>query len=372
MEKEIHNDGIVLFVSNRTDAGENGARLQQAVDKLALVSATKRKIQIVIVGSEEAVKKRVPVERRRTIEAVVVDSAVEEILSLTLLPSLRLVASSWAGVDSLMGAVGALNDAVTRNGTGNCTLGPAVLLVRLVDPLMAQRMTQTVTGHVLGWHLGLGDYSMQQRRREWRKRPAPPPSAVRRVVLLGFGALGLQVARALVSLGFTDLAAWATSPRSVPISTITTSDAVTIHTIQIRAGHDALTALFSSADVVINLLPLTPASENSINYTLFSKMLRKHSVFMNFGRGRTVVADDLLRAIDDPSVGLNSAVLDVFATEPLSNDSPLWNHPKITITPHIAAVTDYSSAANTLANTLAKFYSGKFDFEGLVDFEKGF
>jgi glyoxylate/hydroxypyruvate reductase A len=96
------------------------------------------------------------------------------------------------------------------------------------------------------------------------------------------------------------------------------------------------------SDVLINLLPLTPDTWGLIDRELLDR-LPDDSLLINVGRGAHVVEEDLIDALDRGRPG--HAVLDVFHQEPLPDDHPLRRHPRVTVTPHIAARTDPAEAA---------------------------
>jgi glyoxylate/hydroxypyruvate reductase A len=107
---------------------------------------------------------------------------------------------------------------------------------------------------------------------------------------------------------------------------------------------------------VINLLPLTPATRGLLDARTFAAMPRGASL-VNLARGAHVVEADLLTALD--SGHLQRAVLDVFAAEPLPAEHPFWRHPRVTVLPHVAALTDERSAATVVAHNLRALRSGQ-------------
>src|SRR5690606_13021 len=105
---------------------------------------------------------------------------------------------------------------------------------------------------------------------------------------------------------------------------------------------DGLRAFLGQTDILVVLLPLTPATEGIIDYNLLCSLRRTgpfgSPVLVNAGRGLLQRDEDICRALDDGT--LAGASLDVFAVEPLPDDSPLWTHPAAFVTPHIAAESD--------------------------------
>lgn len=120
-------------------------------------------------------------------------------------------------------------------------------------------------------------------------------------------------------------------------------------------------------DYVINTLPLTVQTKNLLNGKFFMRL--QNTMFINVGRGETVVEDDLLHAMDEQWV--RRAVLDVFREEPLPAQHPFWRHPRIVVTPHIAAVTSLEEAKWSLLDTLARLHS-RSRLNNLVDIHVGY
>ena len=124
----------------------------------------------------------------------------------------------------------------------------------------------------------------------------------------------------------------------------------------IVTSDDALERSLSHADFVVNALPLTTTTKGILNGSLFQQM-KSTACLINVGRGEHLVDDDLVTALDSGEIG--SAALDVFTQEPLATESPLWGHPKIRITPHVASVTDADDAASILAGEFRALMEGK-------------
>jgi glyoxylate/hydroxypyruvate reductase A len=121
-------------------------------------------------------------------------------------------------------------------------------------------------------------------------------------------------------------------------------------------GEAALPPLLAQADIVVNLLPLTPATAGLLDAARLS-LLPPHASLVNLGRGAQVVEADLLAALD--AGRLRHAVLDVFREEPLPADHPFWRHPRVTVLPHVAALTDPRSAAAVVAANVRAWAAGE-------------
>jgi glyoxylate/hydroxypyruvate reductase A len=230
---------------------------------------------------------------------------------LKTLPNLRLIVSVGAGVDALL---------------GDPSL-PALPLVRYVDPDLTGRMVEYVTLHVLYHHRRMSEFRELQARGEWNYLPEPAAHEVR-VGLMGLGVMGTAAAKALAFLGY-QLRGWSRTPKA-------------IDGMACFAGEAGLDAFLADTDILVVLLPLTPATRGLLDRALIGKLSRRGRdarlpgpVLINAGRGGLQIDADILAALEAGE--LYAASLDVFETEPLPAASPLWSHPRVVVTPHNAA-----------------------------------
>ncbi|HML09612.1 MAG TPA: glyoxylate/hydroxypyruvate reductase A [Stellaceae bacterium] len=257
---------------------------------------------------------------------------------LASLPNLRLILSLGAGVDHI------LRDPLLPLG---------VPIVRLVDPYMTQAMSEYVALQVLRLHRQDFAYRAQQAMGEWREL-TQNNAAERTVGILGFGQLGQDAARLLKAIGF-DVAGWSRSGRTVP-------GFVTF------GGVAGLDALLRRSEILVSLLPMTPETEGVLNADLFARLPRGAGL-VNAGRGRQLVEVDLLAALD--SGQLSAAVLDVFRDEPLPPGHLFWRHPRIIVTPHVAAETHPPTASAIYAQAIADFEAGR-PVANVIDPQRGY
>ncbi|WP_066330647.1 2-hydroxyacid dehydrogenase [Azohydromonas lata] len=246
--------------------------------------------------------------------------------SLRGLTGLKLIQSLWAGVDRLL---------------ADDTLPPGVPIVRMVDPAMSTAMAETALWAVLSLHRGFFDYARQRREGVWKHLPQRRADEVG-VTVLGLGEMGLAAARRLVAQGYR-VAGWSARPRSEP-------------GIECVSGDAELPALLARSQIVVNLLPLTPATRGLFDAARLS-LLPQGASLVNLARGGHVVEADLLAALD--AGRLRHAVLDVFQAEPLAADHPFWTHPRVTVLPHAAALTDARSAAEVAAQNVRAVLAGE-------------
>jgi glyoxylate/hydroxypyruvate reductase A len=258
--------------------------------------------------------------------------------SLQGLTHLRLIQSLWAGVDKLL---------------ADASLPPAVPIARMVDPAMSTAMAETALWAVLSLHRGFFAYAAQQRVPTWRPLPQRRADEVA-IAVLGLGEMGRCVALRLAAQGYR-VSGWSGRPTALP-------------SIATHHGDEALTEVLRAADIVINLLPLTPATRGLFCAARFDAM-RQGASLVNLARGAHVVDADLLAALDRGQ--LQHAVLDVFNTEPLPADHRYWQHPKVTVLPHAAAQTDARSATEIAAANVRRLRSGD-ALQNLVDRTRGY
>lgn len=259
------------------------------------------------------------------------------------LQGLRLIQSLWAGVDRLV-----------MDGS----LPPGVPVCRMVDPQMNVAMAETGQWAVLALHRGFFSYARQQARACWRPLVQRRADEVR-VLVLGWGEMGRTLGLRLQGMGYR-VSAWRAGARA--------SEALEPQGVSIHAGPPALRPALAEADLLINLLPLTPLTRGLLNADCFAALPRGASV-VNLARGAHLVEADLLAALD--SGHLSHAVLDVFATEPLPAAHPFWQHPAITVLPHAAAQTDPRSAAAVVAANVRALKAGE-PLQHPVDLARGY
>jgi glyoxylate/hydroxypyruvate reductase A len=201
-------------------------------------------------------------------------------------------------------------------------------------------------------------YGKQQSERVWRDHPDPSAAEVR-VGIMGMGVLGRAAAAALAPLGFK-LAGWSHTRRSIP-------------GVETFAGQGELHRFLARTDILVCLLPLTPATRGILRYDLFRQLARDGALggpaLINAGRGGLQVEADILRALDDGT--LTGASLDVFEREPLPTASPLWPHPNVYVTPHNAAQSDPRALTKYVLAQITRIERGLAP-ENVVDRARGY
>ena len=258
------------------------------------------------------------------------------IKDFSVFTNLKAVLNLWAGVED-----------VVKNKTLK------VPLARMVDEGLTQGMKEWVLGHVMRHHLGI-DLHIFGQDGKWRDWSAPPLAKNRTVTILGLGALGAECASTLAKVGFK-VYGWSSTEKSV-------------ENVICHHGFEGLEKSLFGSEIVVLLLPSTADTENIINEKTLS-YLTKNAVIINPGRGTLIDEKVLLKSLDDGK--LAHATLDVFRQEPLPADHPFWQHPKITVTPHIASETKPQTASQVIAANILRFEKGK-PLLYQVNFETGY
>ncbi|HEY7977605.1 MAG TPA: glyoxylate/hydroxypyruvate reductase A [Rhizomicrobium sp.] len=258
---------------------------------------------------------------------------------LATLSSLKVVFSLGAGVDGFL---------IDPNYPKH------VPLVRFVDHQLSREMAQYCVMHTLIHHRQQRMFDQFQREKKWRQSVPPRRTEDTRVGILGIGEIGTMVAERLRDHDFR-LAGWSRTRKA-------------IDGVESFAGHGELAKFLGRSDILICLLPLTADTRHILNAKTFAQ-LPKDAVVINVARGGHLKEDDLIAALD--SGHLAGATLDVFETEPLPESSALWSHPKIMLTPHVAAISDPRVMAKNAVDGIARHKAGK-PLENVVDFARGY
>lgn len=216
-----------------------------------------------------------------------------------------------------------------------------VPVVRLVDPAMSNDIAEYCLHWITYFSRSFDQYQRQQTEAKWEIGPRNPETTVG---ILGFGAIGAVVAETVVRFGH-DVISWSRSNKSTNYG-------------QHFVGPEQLGEFLSTCDVVVNLLPASDATAGILGADEFAAL--GSGALINVGRGSTIDDDALLAALaTDDSDGMRGAVLDVFHTEPLPEASPLWVHPRVVVTPHIAGETNPYTAAKVIGANVERIERGE-------------
>ncbi|UNZ53157.1 2-hydroxyacid dehydrogenase [Agrobacterium tumefaciens] len=255
-------------------------------------------------------------EQRQAVDFAIV--ANPDPADIAALPGLTWIHSLWAGVERLMLELG----------------DKAPPIVRLKDPELSRVMAEAVLAWTYYLQRDMPAYRENQQKALWQELDYRHPREMI-IGLLGLGALGTAAAERLTHAGF-NVAGWSRSAK-------------VIEGVETLTGDAGLQALLEKSDILVCLVPLTDATRGLLDAGRLAAM-KQGAALINFARGAVIVADDLIAALD--SGRLSHAVLDVFEQEPLPTASPFWQHPKVTVLPHISAPTSRESSARIVAGNV--------------------
>ena len=258
--------------------------------------------------------------------------------SLAKLPNLKAILVLGAGVDSVL---------------TDPELPAGVPVLRLVGAGLPGPMAEYALYAVLHFQRRMADYFEQQQAATW----LPRDEFLARqwpVGVMGLGVIGATVAQRIAAQGYP-VAGWSHSAKSVS-------------GVEVFAGAAGFDSFLARTRVLVNVLPLTPQTRGILNARTFAAMPRG-SYVVNIGRGGHVIDADLIAALDSGQLG--GAMLDVFEQEPLPATHPFWRHPKVIVTPHVAAPTLTSESEAQVVDNINRLERGELPL-GLVDRDKGY
>ena len=238
-------------------------------------------------------------------------------------PNLQLVQKTGAGVDAIM---------------ADESLPKSVQVTRLRTDTSGQEMAEFALAYVLQEQRHIRKYQINQSKNLWEAY-APRRACETTVVILGLGRIGGLAVERFLSCDF-NVIGWSRSQKH-------------FDGIKCYAGNGQLENVLGEADYVVSILPSTPETTNLFNRQTFA-MMKPSAFLINVGRGTLVDEDQLMQSLDEGL--LAGAVLDVMQTEPLPETSPMWQHPKIILAPHVSgwhlgdAVTDIAENYRRLRN----------------------
>ena len=257
-------------------------------------------------------------------------------------PNLKLICSLGAGVDAIL---------------GDPTLPKDIPILRVNDDDLTNRMSEYIVLQVLMHHRQQRRFDANQKNIIWDSFATHAASALT-VGIMGMGVMGADAAAKLTMMGFK-VRGWSRKRKSI----------IGVDNF----AENELDAFLSGTDILISLLPATAETDGIINRALIQKLSRQGPfgapIFINAGRGRQQIEDDLLICLNNGE--LYAATLDVFNKEPLPSTSALWTHPKITLTPHAAADSDPETICRYMHLQIQKFENGE-KLQNLVDHDRGY
>lgn len=252
-------------------------------------------------------------------------------------PNLKVVQSVGAGIDHLL----------------HTEIPDSVKVTRIVDSALKQEMFEHVLACVMTSMKNLLTYHKDQLQQEWIPKNYTSIYETT-ITILGLGEIGKLVAERFVALGFR-VKGWSNSQKNM-------------NGVATFVGKEGLNSAIANTDFIVNILPLTTETESILNYKFFNQC-SKQTVLINVGRGAHLVEKDLLIAIEEKQI--KEAYLDVFREEPLPENHPFWSNKNIYITPHIASVTNATTALQQVATNYKKLKNME-TLENEVSLDKGY
>jgi len=252
-------------------------------------------------------------------------------------PQLKALFNIGAGVDALL----------------KLRLPSQAQVVRLDDAGMSVQMAEYVCHAVIRHFREFDGYEADVKQGRWSYRK-PRSRAECAVGVMGLGVLGARVAQALRVFEFP-VNGWSLALK-------------TVEGVRGFSGAAQFNDFLAASRVLVNLLPLTPDTQDIMNRSTLSR-LQPGGYVINVARGAHLVEDDLIALID--AGHLAGATLDVFRTEPLPAAHPFWTHPKITVTPHTSARTMRDESIAQIAGKILALEQGQ-PIAGIVDPVRGY
>jgi len=252
-------------------------------------------------------------------------------------PGLQTLFNIGAGVDALL----------------QLKLPSSLKVVRLDDAGMSVQMAEYVCHAVIRHFREFDGYDADTQAGKWSYRK-PRSRADFSVGVMGLGVLGERVAKALQVFEFP-VNGYSRSAKNLP-------------GIRSFSGAQGLNEFLAATRVLVNLMPLTPETENILDKDTLSQ-LQPGGYLINVARGKHLVEEDLVTLVD--SGHLAGATLDVFRTEPLPADHPFWSHPKITVTPHTSARTLRDESIAQIVGKIQALQRGE-PINGVVNPQRGY
>ena len=255
---------------------------------------------------------------------------------ISKMPNLRAIFTVSAGIDQIDFTV----------------IPPHVDVVRMIDDDLSEQLAEYAVMSVLMLYRRALDYLQCKSAKQWQPLSVKLPRNTN-IGIMGLGKQGLKIIEKLKPFDF-QLKGWSRTLHSV--------DGVSCY------DQNNLNRFLSDLDILLCVLPLTENTKNILNQKLFSQLPAGCSL-INIGRGEHLIEEELIQALNSGQIG--NAILDVAVVEPLPEESELWTHPKVMVTPHIAGVTRPESGFESLEKSLLEWREGQKP-EGLVDRSKGY
>ncbi|MDN6161759.1 MAG: NAD(P)-binding domain-containing protein [Atopostipes sp.] len=254
---------------------------------------------------------------------------------------LKWIQSVWAGVDSLPLELLNQKGIDLTSGSGTNAHAVAESTMAMISSIGRQIVTSVREQEKKNWFVSEKDYELKGKE----------------ILIVGAGKIGENIGRL----------AQAFLMKTVGVN----RSGSKVNYMDEQYLQDELGNIIHKADIIVNVLPATIETENLFDQNLFQKM-KETAIFVNVGRGESVVMDDLMAALDKKEISW--AALDVFEEEPLASDHPLWNYGNVLITPHIAGQVEnqLDYLFPIFLDNLKAYLAGKDFPHNKIDWEQGY
>lgn len=321
----------------------------QPITLLSLMSLTETQLEILrsvspLIEIHQHSSDSVPDEVRQRVRIIYGSPAAQDAQNL---PDLSWIQVPFAGVDGLICSPIWKTDVIITNASG----------------IHATPIAERALAMMLAFRARLPELWQYQQNREWpgdkRAEFSNPDLRGSTLGIVGYGAIGGELARLAQALGMRVLALNRSGTRR-PLEGYLPSD---VGDPEVRIPEkvyaaDDLHTMLAECDHVVLLLPLTPVTRGVMDAAAFARM-KPSAYFYNYGRGALVDEAALIEVLQTGHIA--GAGLDVFAQEPLPEDSPLWEMPNVIISPHIGGLSEnyYDRAAQLFAENLRRYVQGQ-------------
>ncbi|XJS09740.1 NAD(P)-dependent oxidoreductase [Aerococcaceae bacterium WGS1372] len=200
------------------------------------------------------------------------------------------------------------------------------ILISNMSGVHAIPITENVFGFILAWARGIIQGAANQRTKQWESSIGKQMFSMKdkSILVYGAGSIGMEIARTAKFFGMKTYGV--------------NSNGRSVECFDKCFTMDTVDDILASVNIVVNALPLTDASKHYYNESFFNKM-NKEGLFINIGRGESVVDEDLKQALEEGII--QGAYLDVTSPEPLPADSSLWDTRNLVITPHVSGMVEH-------------------------------
>lgn len=292
------------------------------------------------------------IDRLKDAKVIIADNNLIHYFAYSL-PKLEWLQGTYAGVNVTFDKI---KDQLNTLGS------PKFVATRFTGERYGQLMHEYCLSYILSHERGFREHQRLQPTKDWTEMVRRTPKAYRllsdlTVTILGLGAIGREVSKLFRSSGISNIFAYSRTEKNKDY----------LRENGVDKFSTKLTEVLADTDYIVSILPHTPETIGLLDGQL--KHCTKKPVLINLGRGSVVSEDEIVAALNNGFISL--AVLDVFQKEPLPDDSKLWTHPGVAITPHIAAVTRPNDLADVVVDNYKRYVNGQ-ELKFQINWQEGY